>query len=111
MDDNGRTGLRQVLTPLRAIQSVDILTSDYEDEIERDTGGTINVILKSGPINFTARRMSTTGWRARRPEFLFHQSRQFEGVGNRNTLNHSGPSPFLQRDGFGQTWFETPDQT
>jgi hypothetical protein len=45
MDDHDRTGPVQILIPLRAIQSVDISTSDYNAELER---AAINVILNSG---------------------------------------------------------------
>jgi hypothetical protein len=48
MDDNDRTGLLEVLIPLRAIQSVDTSTSDCGAELEGATGCAIHVILKSG---------------------------------------------------------------
>ncbi len=49
IDDNERTGLLQVLIPPQeAIQTVDVSTSNFEAELGRATGGSVNVILKSG---------------------------------------------------------------
>ena len=86
MDDNDRTGLRQVLTPLRAVQSVDTLTSDYDAELERATGGTINVILKSGANQFHSEayefnRVSVLAAR----NFLNTSPASLKALGSRNT--------------------------
>ena len=49
VDNNERTGLLTVyIPPVEAIQTVDISTSNFEAELGRATGASINVILKSG---------------------------------------------------------------
>ena len=49
VDNNERTGLLTVyIPPVEAIQTVDISTSNFEAELGRATGASVNVILKSG---------------------------------------------------------------
>jgi len=49
VDNNERTGLLTVyIPPVEAIQTVDISTSNFQAELGRATGASINVILKSG---------------------------------------------------------------
>ena len=48
-DDNERTGLLQIMVPpIEAIQTVDVVTSNFDPELGRATGAVTNVILKSG---------------------------------------------------------------
>ncbi|HLH38506.1 MAG TPA: TonB-dependent receptor [Bryobacteraceae bacterium] len=48
-DDNERTGLLQILVPpVEAIQTVDVVTSNFDPELGRASGAVTNVILKSG---------------------------------------------------------------
>src|ERR1700741_253466 len=49
IDNNERTGLLQIIiTPIEAIQTVDVSTSNFDAELGRATGAVTNVILKSG---------------------------------------------------------------
>lgn len=53
IDNNERTGLLQILiTPVEAIQTVDVSTSNYDAELGRASGAVTNVILKSGSNNY-----------------------------------------------------------
>jgi hypothetical protein len=53
IDNNERTGLLQIIvTPLEAIQTVDVSTSNYDAELGRASGAVTNVILKSGTNSF-----------------------------------------------------------
>jgi hypothetical protein len=48
-DDNERTGLLQILVPpIEAIQTVDVVTSNFDAELGRAAGAVTNVMLKSG---------------------------------------------------------------
>ena len=52
-DDNERTGLLQILVPpIEAIQTVDVVTSNFDPELGRASGAVTNVILKSGGNDF-----------------------------------------------------------
>lgn len=53
VDDNERTGLLQIyVPPAEAIQTVDVVTSNYSAEFGRAGGAITNVILKSGTNSF-----------------------------------------------------------
>src|SRR5467141_3445061 len=53
IDNNERTGLLQIIvTPLEAIQTVDVSTSNYDAELGRASGAVTNVILKSGTNSY-----------------------------------------------------------
>ena len=48
-DDNERTGLLQIMVPpIEAIETVDVVTSNFDPELGRASGAVTNVILKSG---------------------------------------------------------------
>jgi hypothetical protein len=52
-DDNERTGLLQIMIPpIEAIQTVDVVTSNFDPELGRATGAVTNVMLKSGGNSF-----------------------------------------------------------
>jgi phospholipid N-methyltransferase len=44
--------LQILITPVEAIQTVDVSTSNYDAELGRASGAVTNVILKSGSNNF-----------------------------------------------------------
>src|SRR5882724_11975166 len=53
IDNNERTGLLQfMITPVEAIQTVDVSTSNFDAELGRASGAVVNVILKSGGNNY-----------------------------------------------------------
>ena len=53
IDNNERTGLLQIIiTPIEAIQTVDVSTSNFDAELGRASGAVTNVILKSGTNNY-----------------------------------------------------------
>jgi hypothetical protein len=53
IDNNERTGLLQIIiTPVEAIQTVDVSTSNFDAELGRASGAVTNVILKSGANNY-----------------------------------------------------------
>src|SRR5882672_663012 len=53
IDNNERTGLLQIIiTPVEAIQTVDVSTSNFDAELGRASGAVVNVILKSGGNNY-----------------------------------------------------------
>src|SRR4029077_18425698 len=53
IDDNERTGLLQIIiTPIEAIQTVDVSTSNFDAELGRASGAVTNIILKSGTNNY-----------------------------------------------------------
>jgi len=65
--DTGSNGTIHFEPNIDAIQELKVLTSNYQAEFGRNSGGQITVITKSGPRIFTARRRGTIGTKASMP--------------------------------------------
>jgi outer membrane receptor protein involved in Fe transport len=61
---NNMTGLRNTGNSMPnpdAVEEFSVVTNAFSTEFARFTGGVVNIVTKSGPMNFTARSLSSCG--------------------------------------------------
>ena len=72
--DNSTNGVRSTVSQ-EAVQEFQIISNSYAAEYGQASGGVINIITRSGTINFTATSMATCGIAISKPPTLSAMSR------------------------------------